>query len=156
MGKKARGLTKSLHSSEYAAFRELLVAARHKARLTQQAVAKQLGRPQSFVAKYERGERRLDVIDRSLQGPGVGSHKDLGAARLTRMVSSSGLPAFCLWACCYQHHRFPPALQFLRCLAAPNYSSTPFGPAGPVSKNRSNAKRLWQVACPDRMVRLGC
>jgi transcriptional regulator with XRE-family HTH domain len=31
--------------------------------LTQQKVAATLGKPQSFVAKYEAGERRLDVIE---------------------------------------------------------------------------------------------
>lgn len=63
MSKKTRGLTKSLHSPEYAALRELLVAARKKARLTQQDVADRVLRPQSFVAKYEGGERRLDLVE---------------------------------------------------------------------------------------------
>lgn len=40
-----------------------MVAARKKAGLTQQEVATRLKRPQSFVAKYEGGERRLDVIE---------------------------------------------------------------------------------------------
>ena len=31
--------------------------------LTQAQVAKRLGKPQSFVAKYEGGERRLSVIE---------------------------------------------------------------------------------------------
>ena len=31
--------------------------------LTQQALAKRLRRPQSLVAKYEGGERRLDVVE---------------------------------------------------------------------------------------------
>ncbi|WP_363802517.1 helix-turn-helix transcriptional regulator [Mesorhizobium sp.] len=31
--------------------------------LTQEQVAEKLGRPQSFVAKYEGGERRLDAIE---------------------------------------------------------------------------------------------
>ncbi|TIP82538.1 MAG: helix-turn-helix transcriptional regulator [Mesorhizobium sp.] len=31
--------------------------------LTQEQVAEKLGRPQSFVAKYEGGERRLDIIE---------------------------------------------------------------------------------------------
>jgi transcriptional regulator with XRE-family HTH domain len=43
--------------------RELLIAARDKAGLTQQKLAKRLGKHQSFVAKYEGGERRLDVIE---------------------------------------------------------------------------------------------
>ncbi len=63
MAKKARGLTKSLHLPEHRAFCRLLVAARQKAGLTQHAVAKRLGRPQSFIAKIEGGERRLDVVE---------------------------------------------------------------------------------------------
>ncbi|MNF15991.1 helix-turn-helix protein [compost metagenome] len=31
--------------------------------MTQAQVAERLGKPQSFVSKYERGERRLDVIE---------------------------------------------------------------------------------------------
>ncbi len=44
-------------------FRELLVAARKKAGLTQAELSSRLNRPQSFVSKYERGERRLDVVE---------------------------------------------------------------------------------------------
>ena len=40
-----------------------LIAARERAGLTQQKLAEQLRRPQSFVAKYEGGERRLEVIE---------------------------------------------------------------------------------------------
>lgn len=63
MARKARGLTKTLQRPEYRAFCELLIAARQKADLTQQAVAKRLKRPQSFVAKYEGGERRIDILE---------------------------------------------------------------------------------------------
>lgn len=63
MSKKARGLTKSLHLPEHEALCGLLVAARQKAGLTQHEVAKRLKRPQSFIAKYEGGERRIDVLE---------------------------------------------------------------------------------------------
>lgn len=33
------------------------------AQLTQVQVAERLGRPQSFVSKYESGERQLDVVE---------------------------------------------------------------------------------------------
>lgn len=63
MSPSARRIRKSVHSPEQQILRELLVAARDKAGLTQQKLAKRLGKPQSFVAKYEGGERRLDVIE---------------------------------------------------------------------------------------------
>jgi transcriptional regulator with XRE-family HTH domain len=56
-------IRKSVHSAEQQLLRELLVSARDKAGLTQQKLAKRLGKLQSFVAKYEGGERRLDVIE---------------------------------------------------------------------------------------------
>jgi len=56
-------MQKSLKSAEYARLIEVLVAARHEADIRQQALATKLGRPQSFIAKYESGERRIDVIE---------------------------------------------------------------------------------------------
>lgn len=63
MTQSARGIPKTVHSSEQAAFCALMVAARKEAGLTQHALALRLRRPQSFVAKYEGGERRLDVVE---------------------------------------------------------------------------------------------
>jgi transcriptional regulator with XRE-family HTH domain len=56
-------MSRSIHSPSYANLRELLVVARRSAGLTQDEVARRLERPQSFVAKYEGGERRLDVVE---------------------------------------------------------------------------------------------
>ena len=56
-------MQKSLKSSEYARLVAALVAVRHASGVRQQALAKKLGRPQSFVAKYEGCERRIDVIE---------------------------------------------------------------------------------------------
>ena len=36
---------------------------REAAGITQTDLSRRLGRPQSFISKYERGERRLDVIE---------------------------------------------------------------------------------------------
>ena len=54
---------KSNFTREYEAFLEGLISARKRQGLTQQAVADFLGKPQSFVSKYESGERRLDVVE---------------------------------------------------------------------------------------------
>ena len=54
---------KSLYERRQAAFAELLKGARREAGLTQVELAKKLRRPRSYVSKYERGERRLDVIE---------------------------------------------------------------------------------------------
>jgi transcriptional regulator with XRE-family HTH domain len=56
-------VTRSAFSRKHQSFLKLLVEARQNAGLTQVSLAKRLGRPQSFVSKYERGERRLDMIE---------------------------------------------------------------------------------------------
>lgn len=45
------------------ALRELLKNLRAEARLTQVEMANLLGKPQSYVSKYESGERRLDFVE---------------------------------------------------------------------------------------------
>lgn len=56
-------MRKSLHTRQYRQFIDLLRQTRKAAGLTQADAAKSLGEYQSFVAKYENGERRLDVIE---------------------------------------------------------------------------------------------
>ena len=50
-------------SPRYEIFQRALVEARQKIGLTQSEVAAILQKPQSYVSKYESGERRLDVIE---------------------------------------------------------------------------------------------
>lgn len=56
-------MQKSIHSQRANGLRLLLRALRRDKKLTQQQLADKLGRPQSFVAKYEAGERQLDVVE---------------------------------------------------------------------------------------------
>ena len=53
----------SLHSHHYKIFRSLLILAREQSGLTQVQIAELLKKPQSFISKYERGERRLDFSE---------------------------------------------------------------------------------------------
>lgn len=56
-------MKKSIYSEKLRKFCDLMIKARKDAGLTQQELADKLGRHQSFVAKYEGGERRLDLIE---------------------------------------------------------------------------------------------
>jgi transcriptional regulator with XRE-family HTH domain len=56
-------LPSSVHDPIYREVISGIVAARIAADLTQQAVADRLGRPQSYVAKVEGCERRMDVVE---------------------------------------------------------------------------------------------
>ena len=56
-------MTNSIFTERYNRFRLSLIEARKAKDLTQVELANKLKRPQSFVSKYERGERRLDIIE---------------------------------------------------------------------------------------------
>ncbi len=56
-------MRKSLHSKQHKLLIAMLTEARKAAGLKQAQVAATLNRPQSFVAKYENGERRIDVVE---------------------------------------------------------------------------------------------
>ncbi|WP_423908282.1 helix-turn-helix domain-containing protein [Candidatus Spongiihabitans sp.] len=49
--------------SQQIAFRRVLRQARKCAGLTQAELSKKLAKPQSYVSKYETGERRLDYLE---------------------------------------------------------------------------------------------
>ncbi|MBX9788453.1 MAG: helix-turn-helix domain-containing protein [Pirellulales bacterium] len=56
-------MTGSIYTRRYQRFCQLLVESRRAKGLSQTALADKLGRVQTFVSKYERGERRLDVVE---------------------------------------------------------------------------------------------
>lgn len=53
----------SIHSARYRKLCDLLVKARKAKRLSQASLADRLGWLQTVVSKYERGERRLDLVE---------------------------------------------------------------------------------------------
>jgi transcriptional regulator with XRE-family HTH domain len=82
-----RHMQKSLKSAEYERLIALLVAVRHAAGVRQQKLAEKLGKPQSFVAKYEGGERRIDLVEfiaisRALDADPLKLFKDFVAGEL--------------------------------------------------------------------------
>lgn len=56
-------MTRSIFTRKHERLRRLLIEARNAANITQEQLAHRLSRPQSFVSKIERGERRLDVVE---------------------------------------------------------------------------------------------
>ncbi|MFO3882637.1 helix-turn-helix transcriptional regulator [Enterobacter hormaechei] len=53
----------SVYSDEYQRVINALKKARKEKAMTQAQLAEALGKPQSFIAKVENGERRLDVVE---------------------------------------------------------------------------------------------
>jgi transcriptional regulator with XRE-family HTH domain len=54
---------KTLSSPQYQRFVSLLKQSRLGKNVSQEQLAQRLGKPQSFVSKFESGERRLDVCE---------------------------------------------------------------------------------------------
>lgn len=54
---------KSIHSDDYQLFVALIIEARRAAGLTQSELSQKINKPQSFISKYERAERRLDFVE---------------------------------------------------------------------------------------------
>lgn len=59
-------MTKSIYTSEYKIVVSRLIEARNQSGLTQVDVTQKLKKPQSYISKIERGERRVDVTELSI------------------------------------------------------------------------------------------
>lgn len=56
-------MVRSLRTPGHRALMQVLIEARKENEVTQQDLANRLSRPQSYIAKVETGERRLDVVE---------------------------------------------------------------------------------------------
>lgn len=56
-------MEKSIHTTDHKKLQRLLKQVRLGAGLRQEDLAVLLAKPQSFVSKYEKGDRRLDLIE---------------------------------------------------------------------------------------------
>lgn len=48
---------------KYKTVGKVLAAARERAKLTQQELARRMRKPQSFISNLEQGQRRIDVVE---------------------------------------------------------------------------------------------
>lgn len=84
-------MAKTIHSEAYAELVGALAAARRDAGLTQREVAGRLGRPQSYVAKVEGLERRLDVVEYLELATAIGTDPIPSLARAWEQLSIDAL-----------------------------------------------------------------
>ena len=81
-------MPKTIHSERYQRLRQLLVEERMAAGLTQAQLADRLSKPQSYVAKCEGGERRLDIIEFLDVAKGIGFDPAQFIRRLMELKAS--------------------------------------------------------------------
>jgi transcriptional regulator with XRE-family HTH domain len=62
-----------VETEHYKAVGACLAAARRRAKVTQQGLAATLGKPQSFISEYERGQRLVDVVELLVISRGLGA-----------------------------------------------------------------------------------
>ncbi len=80
-------MRKSRLQEEHNHLLELLRQIRLDANLRQVDLAKRLGEPQSFVSKYESGERRLDILELRSLCKAVGTTLQQFVAKLEDRLS---------------------------------------------------------------------
>ena len=77
-------MPKSRYTARYERLLQILRAARHEAKLTQEQVAAHFHTYPSFVSKVESGERRLDVVE-------LADFCRLYSVRLTSLLKKAGI-----------------------------------------------------------------
>lgn len=59
-------MAKSIYTAEYQKVLKKLKKARNESGFTQVEISQKLKKPQSYISKIERGERRIDVAELSI------------------------------------------------------------------------------------------
>lgn len=83
-------MSKSIFSAEYQTFRELLRDLRTRKGITQAELSSALGMAQSFVSKYEMGERRLDFVEVDRICRELGTSIETFARTYAKVAAESG------------------------------------------------------------------
>lgn len=78
----------SMFAERYEAVVAVLTEARREAQVTQAELAARLGRPQSYVSKVERRERRVDPVEFDDWGRALGFEGGALFARLVRRLKA--------------------------------------------------------------------
>lgn len=81
-------MEKSLYTIQQQKLQTLLRQIRREAGLRQADLAQKIGEPQSFVSKYEIGERRLDILEIRVICEAVGITLQEFAHRLEEVLAS--------------------------------------------------------------------
>lgn len=87
MDHRGRRSSRKRWESAYTDFRARLVRAREALGLSQRDAAKRLGRSQSFVAKSESGERRVDVVELAEFAAVYGKHTTFFLLRAGKAIA---------------------------------------------------------------------
>ncbi len=82
-------MARSLRTPGHRALMQVLIETRREARITQQELADRLNRSQSYVAKVETGERRLDVVEFIEWAEGIGASPALLMDRVQKLFPVS-------------------------------------------------------------------
>jgi len=76
----------SLFTDGYRSFVSELTGARQALNVTQAELARRLGKPQSYVSKIERLERRIDVVELCALIDALGLDRREAFEQLTRLI----------------------------------------------------------------------
>ena len=77
----------SLHSEEYGKVTAFLKETRKSLKLTQAELARRLKKPQSYISKVERGERRIDIVEFTAWSTAMEMHPPTYYSKLLKKIS---------------------------------------------------------------------